>query len=123
MRTDRLGGDLRWLEESQLGALFEFRAERARAGRSRIEMSNRLPQSGNNLGNRPNGLFRQVAVHIVPKSDLHAAVPEPADSYVDFAVVDLLKLDARPTSWDPRLTSEPINYPTTMRALDIRKYR
>ena len=91
--TDYLCADLRRLEESLLGALPEFQAERARIRRFRVEMRNRLLQPGNNLGNRPNGLFRQVAVHVVPKSDLDPAVPEPANSYVDFAVVDLLKLD------------------------------
>jgi hypothetical protein len=55
-------------------------------------MRNRLLQPGNNLGNRHNRLFRKVAVHVVPKPDLDAAVPEPANSYVDFAVVDLLAL-------------------------------
>jgi hypothetical protein len=88
MRADHLGADLRRLEESLLGALPEFRAERARVGRSRIEMSNRLLQLGNNLGNRPNGLFGQVTVHIIPKADLDTAVPEPANSYVEFAVVE-----------------------------------
>jgi hypothetical protein len=37
-----------------------------------------------------NGL---VAIHIVSTPDLDAAVPEPADPYLDFAVVNLLKLD------------------------------
>ena len=93
MRANHLGADLRPLEESLLGALPQFRAELARVGRFRVEMRIRVLQPGNNLGNRPNGLFRQVAVHVVPKPDLDAAVPEPANSYVDFAVVDLLKLD------------------------------
>jgi hypothetical protein len=93
VRADHLGAYLRRLEESPCGALSEFRAQRKSVGRLRVEMSNRLLQPGNNLGNHPNGLFRQVAVHVVPKPDLDAAVPEPANSYVDFAVVDLLKLD------------------------------
>jgi hypothetical protein len=49
MRADHLDADLRLLEESLLGALPEFRAERARVGRSRVEVSNRLLQPGNNL--------------------------------------------------------------------------
>ena len=85
VRTDHLGADLRRLEQLLIGALPKFRAERARVGRSRVEMGNRLRQPGSNLGNHPNGLFRQVAVHVVPKPDLDAAVPEPANSYVDFA--------------------------------------
>src|SRR5580698_4901025 len=92
MRADHLGADHRWLEESLLGALPEFRA---RVRRSRVDMPNRLLQPGNNIGTRPNGLFREVAVHVVPKADLDAAVPGPANSYVVFAVVDLLKLDGK----------------------------
>jgi hypothetical protein len=57
-----------------------------------IRNRSRRCNQGTNLANRY-GLFRQVAVHIVPKPDLDAAVPEPANSYVDFAVVNPLKLD------------------------------
>jgi hypothetical protein len=74
MRTDHLGADLRRLKESLPGALPEFRAERARVGRFRVEVSNRLLQPGSNLGNRANGPFRQLAVHIVPKPGLGVEV-------------------------------------------------
>ena len=53
MRADHLGADPRRLEESLLGALSEFRAERARVRRFRVKMRNRLLQPGNNIGNRP----------------------------------------------------------------------
>ncbi len=56
-------------------------------------MRNRLLQPRNNLGNRANGLFREITVHVIPEPDLDAAVPEPANSYVDLAAADLLKLD------------------------------
>ena len=95
MRADYLSADLRRLVESLLGALPDFRAERARLGRSRIEMRNSLLQPGDNLGNRLDALLRQVAVHVVPKPDLDTAVPEPGNSYVNFAVVDLLKLGGK----------------------------
>ena len=61
MRADHLGAGLRRLEQSLFGALPEFRAERARVGRCRVEVSNCLLQPGNNLVNRSHGLFRQVA--------------------------------------------------------------
>ena len=86
--------DLNWQRKSRcLARSLVFRGERARVRRSEVEMRNRLLQPGNDLGNPPNGLFLQVTVHVVPKPDLDAGGPEPANAYVDFAVVDRLKLD------------------------------
>ena len=54
-------------------------------------MRDSLLQPRNNFINGSHALFSQIAVHFVAKPDLESAIPEPANSHVDFAVVDFLQ--------------------------------
>jgi len=43
------------------------------------------------LGRGLHSLFRQIAIYFIAEANIDAGVPEPANPYVDFAVVDFLK--------------------------------
>jgi hypothetical protein len=45
----------------------------------------------NNLGRGLHSLFRQIAIHFIAEADIDAGIPQPANPYIDFAVVDFLK--------------------------------
>ena len=56
-------------------------------------MRNGLLQPGQDSRGVAERFFRQEAVDFVAQAHLDAAVPQPADAEVDFAVVDLLQFN------------------------------
>jgi len=54
-------------------------------------MRDGLLQPRNNVRHRTHVLFRQEAVRFIAKAAFDSAIPKPANPYVDFAVVYLLK--------------------------------
>jgi hypothetical protein len=93
--TDHLGTDLRRVEETMPGPLADLRAKRSGVGGFRIKVSNRFLEPREDLTYGPYRFLGQVAVHFVAQASVDAAIPEPADSYIDFAVVDLLEFDCQ----------------------------
>ena len=56
-------------------------------------MRNGLLEPWNYLVHRPHGVFGEISVDIIAKAQVDSPIPEPANSYVDFAVVNLLKFN------------------------------
>ena len=70
--------------------LDDLLTERLRVRGRWVEVRYRFLEPGNDVGHGRDVLGRVVAAHIIAKPDVDSAVPKPANSDVDFAVVDFL---------------------------------
>ena len=95
MRANHLRADFRWAKEPFPSALPHVGSKRFCVSRIRIKVRDGLLKPRNRLVYRLHVLGRLVAVHLVAERHVDAAVPQPANPDIDFAIVDPLEFDGK----------------------------